>query len=121
VPSSGRSHPGDGTDNDTGEGVEDTQCGEKGTGKGKGTKDRKGKETGTGKGNSKGKGIDEQMPGGDDISGAVALQWQKERYEADSDTEGYLELVHLEPQALPAVSISSVDDTVSAESDGYYD
>ena len=36
----------------------------------------------------KGKGIVKQAPGGDDISRAVALQWQTEMYEADSDTEG---------------------------------
>jgi hypothetical protein len=64
------------------------QGGEKGTGKGKGTKDRKGNRKGKWKGNSKGKGIVKQNPGGDDISRAVALQLQKERYEADSDTEG---------------------------------
>ena len=43
---------------------------------------------GKGKGNSKGKGIVKHTPGGDDISRAVALQLQKEMYEADSDTEG---------------------------------
>ena len=74
------------------------QGGEKGTGKGKGTKDGKGKgkvkgkgkatEEGKGKGNGKGKGIVKQSPGGDDISGAVALLLQTEMYEADSDTEG---------------------------------
>jgi hypothetical protein len=76
--------------------VEDTQGSEKGTGKGKGTKDwkRKGKEKATeegkgkGKGNSTGLGIVKQTPGVDDISCAVALQLQKERYQADSDTEG---------------------------------
>jgi len=88
VPSGGRSRPGDGNDNDNGEGEEDTQGGEKGTGKGKGTKDRKGRGKGKGKGNGKGKGIVKQTPGGDDISHAVALQLQKERYKADSDTEG---------------------------------
>ena len=96
APSGGRSHPGDGNDNDNAEGEEDTQGGEQATGKGKGTKDgkgngqRKGKGKGTGKGQGKGKGkgIVKQTPGGDDISCAVALQLQKERYEADSDTEG---------------------------------
>jgi len=39
-------------------------------------------------GNGKGKGIVNQTPGGDDISRAVALQLQKERHEADLDTEG---------------------------------
>jgi hypothetical protein len=88
APSGGRSHPGNGSDNDDGEGEEDTQGGEKGTGKGKGTKDGKGKGEGKGKGNGKGKGIVKQTPVGDDISCAVALQLQKERYEADSGTEG---------------------------------
>jgi hypothetical protein len=88
VPSGGRSRPGDDNDNDIGEGGEDTQGGENGTRKGKGTKDGKGKGKGKGKGNGKGKGIVKQTPGGDDISHAVALQLQKERYEADSGTEG---------------------------------
>jgi len=67
APSGGRSRPGDGNDNDNGESEEDTQGGEKGTGKGKGTKDGKGKGKatedgegkgkGNGKGNGKGKGI----------------------------------------------------------------
>jgi len=121
VPSGGRSHPGNGNDNDNGEGEEDIQCGEKGTRKGKGTKDGKGRGKGKGKGNGKGKGIVKQTPGGDDISRAVALQLQKEMYEADSDTEGSLEWVYLEPEALPAVSISSDDDTDSTELDGKYD
>jgi len=43
APSGGRSRPGNGNDNDYGEGEEDTQGGDKGTVKGKGTKDRKGK------------------------------------------------------------------------------
>jgi hypothetical protein len=86
--SCGRSRPCDGNDNDNGEGEEDTQGGEKGTGKGKGTMDGKGKGKGKGKGNGKWKGIVKQTPGGDDISRAVAVQWQKERYEADSGTEG---------------------------------
>jgi hypothetical protein len=50
--------------------------------------DRKGKGKVKGQGNGKGKGIVKQPPGGDDISHAVALQLQKERNEADSDTEG---------------------------------
>jgi len=69
APSGGRSRPGVENDNDDGEGEEDTQGGEKVTGKVKGTKDGKGKGKGKGKGNGKGKGI-------------VKL------YEADSDTEG---------------------------------
>jgi len=96
APSGGRSRPSDGNDNDDSEGEEDTQGGEKGTGKGKGTKDGQGKGKGKateegkgkGKGNGKGKGIVKQTPGGDDISRAVAVQLQKEMYEADSDTEG---------------------------------
>jgi len=43
---------------------------------------------GQGKGNGKVKGIVKQTPGGDDISRAIALQLQREMYEADSDTEG---------------------------------
>jgi len=102
APSGGRSHPSDANDNDDSEGEENTQGGEKGTGKEKGTKDGKGKEKCKGKenrkameegkvegkGNGKGKGIVKQTPGGDDISPAIALQLQKELYEADSDTEG---------------------------------
>jgi len=86
--SGGMSRPGDGNKNDNGEGGEDTQGGEKRTGKGKGTKDRKWKWKGKGKGNGKGKGIVKQTPGGDDISRAITLQLQNERYEADSATEG---------------------------------
>jgi len=96
APSGGRSRPSDGNDNDDSEGGEDTQGGEKGTGKGKGTNDGKGKGKGKateegkgkGKGNGKGKGIVKHTPGGDDIPRAVAVQLQKEMYEADSDTEG---------------------------------
>jgi len=93
-PSGGRSRPCNGNDSDDSEGEEDTQGGEKGTRKGNSTKDGKGKgkgkatEEGKGKGNGKGKGIVKQTPGGDDITCAVALQLQKEMYEADSDTEG---------------------------------
>jgi len=79
------SRPGDGYDNDNGEAEEDMQGGEKETGKEKGPKDGKWKGTGKGKGNGKGKGIVKQTTGGDDISRAVALLLQKERYEADSD------------------------------------
>jgi hypothetical protein len=49
--SGGRSRPGDGNDNDNGQGEEDIQGGEKGTRKGKGTKDGKGKGKGKAKGN----------------------------------------------------------------------
>jgi hypothetical protein len=79
-PRGGRSRPGDRNDNDNGKGEEDTQGGEKGTGKGKGTKDGKGKEKGKGKGIGKGNGIVKRTPGGDDISRAVAVKLQKERY-----------------------------------------
>jgi hypothetical protein len=88
APSSGRSRPGDVNENDNGEGQEYTQGGEKGTRKWKGTKNRNGKGMGEGKGNDKGKGIVKQTPGGDDISRAVALQWQKQMYEAEPDIEG---------------------------------
>jgi hypothetical protein len=57
VPSSGRNRPGDGNDNDDGDGEEETQGGEKRTGKRKGTKDGNGKEKGEGKGNGKVQGI----------------------------------------------------------------
>ena len=93
VPSGGRSHPGDDNENGDGEGEEETQGGEIGTGKGKGTKDGKGKEKGKvkvieegmgmGKGNGEGNSIVKPTPGGDDNSRAVALQLQKEMYEAD--------------------------------------
>ena len=84
-------------------GEEDTHGREKGTGKGKGTKDGKGKGKGKGKateegkgkgkgkGNSKGKGIVKQTPVGDDISCAIALQLQKEMYQADLNAEDKLE------------------------------
>jgi hypothetical protein len=83
APSSGRSRPGQGNDNDNGQGEEDMQGGEKGTGKGKGTMDGKVKGKGKRKGNGQGKGIVKQTPGGEDVSCAVALQLQNERYEAD--------------------------------------
>jgi hypothetical protein len=96
APSGGRSRPSHGNDNDDSEGEEDTQSGENGTRIRQGTKDGKGKGNGTateegkgkGKRNDKGKGILKQTPGGDDISRAVAVQLQKEMYEADTDTEG---------------------------------
>jgi len=72
APSSGRSWPGYGNDNDNGKGEEATQGSEKGTRKVKGRKDGKGKGNEKGKGHSKGKGIVKQTPGGDDISRAVA-------------------------------------------------
>jgi len=92
------SRPADDNDNDDGEGEEDTQGSEKGTRTGKGTKDGKGKGKATedgngqgkgkGRGNSKGKGNVKQIPGGDDISCAIALQLQKEMSEAEMDMEG---------------------------------
>jgi hypothetical protein len=88
APSGGRSCHGDGNDNDHGEGEEDTQGGKKGTGKGKGSNDGKGIGKRKGKGNGKGNSIVKRAPGGDAISHAVALQMQKERYEADSGTQG---------------------------------
>jgi len=67
APSGGWSHPGHDNDDDHGEGEEDMQGGEKGTGKGMGsmdqkgkgkaTDDRMGKRKGKGKGNGSGKGI----------------------------------------------------------------
>ena len=97
----------DGTGNNDSNSEEDMQGGEKGAGKGKGTQagkqkgkvteDRKGKgkgkgkameeEKGKGNGNGKGNGMTKQTRGGDDISCAVALQFQTELYEVDSDTE----------------------------------
>jgi hypothetical protein len=70
VPSHRKSCPCNGNDNDNSEGEEeDTQGGEKGTGKGKGTKDGKENRMGNGnrRGNSKGKCIVKQ-PEGDMIS-----------------------------------------------------
>jgi len=55
---------------------------------GKATEGGKGKRTEKGNGNGKRKGIVKQTPGRDDISRAIALQLQKEMYEADLDTEG---------------------------------
>jgi len=124
VPSGGRSCPSVGNDNDNGEGEEDAQCGEKGTRKVKGTKDGKGqgkaKGKGKGKGNGKGKCIVNHTPGGDDITRTIALQLEKEMYEADSDTKRYLERVSFKPEVSPAVSISSDDDTDSSKSDSKY-
>jgi len=79
-----------------------------------------------GKGNRKGKGkwkgIILHTPGGYAISHAVALQLQKEIYKVDLDTEGWLELVNLMPEASPTIKISADDNTNSTkESDGEYD
>jgi hypothetical protein len=52
------------------------------------TEDGKWEEKGKGNGNSKGTGIVEHTPGGDDISRAVALQLQQEMSEANLETEG---------------------------------
>jgi len=86
-----------------------------GKGKGKQTEDRNGKGKGKGKGNSKGKDIDRQTPGRDNISRAVALQWQKRISEVDLDTEGYLERPYFEQSASPAVSVFSDGETDSAK------
>jgi len=93
APSGGRGNPGDDNDNDDGVGEEETQGGGKRTAKRMGSKDgnrmgkgkRKAMEEGMGKGtgHGKGKGSAKQTSGGDDISRAVALQLQKEIYEAD--------------------------------------
>ena len=90
MPSGGTSHPSDGTKNAIGQGEEDTEGKEQGTGTEKGTKDGKvkGKAKGMDKGNGKGKDIVKQTPGGVDISRAVPLQLQKKLYESESDTEG---------------------------------
>jgi len=115
-----RSHNDNGIDD--GDGEEDTQGREQGTGKEKGIFDRKGKGKGKGeaKGNSKGKGIVQHTPGGDDISRAVALKLQKEIYKVDSEMEGKLEQVYLDPDESPAVSIFTDDDTNSTESYAEY-
>ena len=135
-PSGRRCRTGDCHDNDDGEGEEDTHSGGgNGTAKGTGSQDGKGtgKATvdgkgngkwkgktmeagkGKGKGNTKGKCIVERTPEGDDISRAIALQLRKEMYEADVDTEGELQGVYLDPEASPAMSISSDDDSDSTE------
>jgi hypothetical protein len=87
APSGGTSHPGYNNNNNNGEGEEDTQGGEKGTGKKKGIKDRKGKRKGKVKGNGKGNGIVKRTPGGDDISRAVACSCRSQ-YQAKLDKEG---------------------------------
>jgi hypothetical protein len=117
APSIRRSRAGDENDIDDGEGEEDTHGSQKGTGKGKGTNDGNGKGNGNGKGTGKLKRIVKWTSGGDDISCAVALQLQKQMSEADLDKEGKLERVYLEPEASPAVSISSENDTESTELD----
>jgi len=45
-----------------------------------------GKATEEREGNSKGKGIVKQIPGGDNISHAIAFQMWKDMYKADSHT-----------------------------------
>jgi len=93
VPNGGRSHPGNANYNDDGEGVEDTQGGENGTGKRKHRNDvmRNGKRKETeelkGTGHAKGNGNVTQTPRGDDISLPYALQLSKEMNEANSDKE----------------------------------
>jgi hypothetical protein len=96
APSGGWLRCSDGNDNDEGKGNEGMQGSDKGTGKGKRKMYGKGKDKGKtteegkekGKGNGKEKGMFKQKSAGDDISGAVAWQLQKEMNGADSDTEG---------------------------------
>jgi hypothetical protein len=88
APSSGSSRPGDGNENNQGEGEDDTLGAEKGTRKEKGMKDGKGNPKWNGKGNGKGKGIVKRTPGGDDTSCDLALELQKQMSEADLDKEG---------------------------------
>jgi len=121
--SRGRSRSGDRNDNDDSESEEDAWGAETGTGTGMGrkdvkgtgkaTEDRKGKGKGkrktneegkrNRKGNRNGKSFVTETPGGDDISRAITLQLQMALYEAYTDTEGYLEWVHLEPEASPTM------------------
>jgi len=94
----------------------------KGKWRGKRKPAEEGKWKGKGNGNEKGKGIVEQTTEGDDISCAVALQLQKEMYEAESDMEGSLGQVYLVLEVLPTVSMYSGNDTDSPkELDGEYD
>jgi hypothetical protein len=93
VPSIGSCCPGNSTDNDHGEREEYRLCGEQDTGRGKGTKDRKAKGNGKGKGNGTGKVFVNRRLGGDDISRVIAVQLKRDRYQADSDTEGIHERV----------------------------
>jgi len=84
APSGGWSRPSDGNDNDDSEGEEDTQGGEKGTGKGRVQSMARGK--GRGRQLRKGRG---RGRGRETVKGKVLLNKpQKEMYEADSDTEG---------------------------------
>jgi len=105
----------EGSENKTGNGKGTMEGKWKGKGKvkdkGKAPEEAKWK----GKGYGEGKDIVKQTPGGDDISRAIALQMQKEMYEADSDMEGLLEQVNLELEASPATSIPSADDTDTTE------
>jgi hypothetical protein len=129
APSGGKGRPSHGNYNDDSEGEEDTQGGEKGPGKANSTKNGKGKGKGNamevgrgyGKGHSNGKRIVKQTAGGDDISCAVPLQWQKEMYVAYRNTEGELNREYFEPEPEPTVSIPSDDDTdLTEESDSKY-
>jgi hypothetical protein len=58
---------------------------------------------------------------GEDISHAIALQLGKEMSAAHLKMDGKLEQIYLEPEAAPAVSISSDNDTDSTLSNGDYD
>jgi hypothetical protein len=85
-------------------------------GKGKGRRLRKerGKGWGWGMAMETGKGKELlNKPQGDHISDAMVAQLQMEKNEADSDMEGKLEQVNVELETLPAMSISSDDDTDS--------
>jgi hypothetical protein len=76
---------------------------------------------GKGKGNAQGKGIVEQSPGGDDVTRDMAWQLQNDTSEAVLDSETKLELVYLELEASPTVSISSDDGIQCTELDSEYD
>jgi len=104
APSGVRSRPGDDQENDDGEGEEDMQGGENGTGKGKGTKhgkgkgkateDGKGKGKGKRKGNGKGKGIVKQ-PQGEVISLVPLLcscrrKCQRQTWTRRANKSGYI-------------------------------
>jgi len=86
---------------------------------GRGTRTERKVRKGWGRERVQGKVLLKKTPGGEDFSRAVAVQ--KEMYDTDSDTEGLLERVYLEPEASPALSISSDDDSDSTKLDSKYD
>jgi hypothetical protein len=51
------------------------------------------------------------QPRGDEISCAIAVMLQMEMNEADSDMEGFLAGVYVDPEVSPANSISSDHDS----------